>query len=166
MKRSLKVMGLVIFLGIMLIGLVVTTQIQAVAPPAAVGTPEVVKKCCIAGDYKGTYRDIPSTTCPKPESASYKMHIEQEKGCGKKIWGEVVGPDGVINRFTGTVTLRKDGCCNISGWWTKPAAAAPGERTDFKGVLCKKGGKWTGKGSYRNTRGTIICNGDWEMTQI
>jgi hypothetical protein len=167
MKRSLKLMGLVIFLGIMLIGLVVTTQIQAVAPPAAVGTAEVAKKCCIAGEYKGHHKDIASTTCPKPEEGDFKMVINQDKGCGSKIWGKVISSDGTTQDFTGTVTLRKDGCCNISGGWTKPAAAgAPGERTDFKGILCKKGGKWTGKGDYRTTIGAIICNGKWNMTQM
>jgi hypothetical protein len=171
MKRSVKLMGLVIFLSLMLTGVVFAVGTSTVSTPTAPGqpgtTPKPDQKCCIAGEYKGHHKDNSSSTCPKPEEGDFKMVIYQDKGCGSKIWGKIINPDGSTHDFNGTVTLGRGGCCNISGWWTKPTAAgAPGERTDFKGFLCKKGGKWTGEGDYRTKRGTIICNGKWNMTQM
>lgn len=149
----MRLLGLVIFLSLMFTGSIIFGQAD--------------QRCCIMGEYKGHHKDIASKTCPKPEEGDFKMVIYQDKGCGSKIWGKVINPDGSTNDFTGIVTVGKKGCCNISGGWSKPAASGgPGERVDFKGLLCKKGGKWAGRGSYRSTRGTIVCNGDWSMTQM
>jgi hypothetical protein len=95
------------------------------------------------------------------------MVINQEKVCSSRIWGKITGGDGTINDFKGTVTAGTKECCNISGVFERLATATePAERTEFKGVLCKKGGKWVGKGTYKNTRGLVICNGTWEMSQM
>jgi hypothetical protein len=95
------------------------------------------------------------------------MEINQDKGCGSRIWGRIIGAGGDTNDFKGTVTAGAKGCCNISGSFGRPATGTePAERTDFKGVLCKKDGKWVGKGTYKNTRGLVICNGTWEMSQM
>lgn len=171
MKRSLKLTGLVISLLLMFTGGIVFatggTSTTVTKPGTPVGTPQPQGKCCIAGEYKGHRKDIPSTTCPKPDEGDFKMVIYQDKGCSSKIWGKITGSDGTTNDFTGTVKADAKGCCNISGSFGRAAmASAPAERTEFKGLLCKKGGKWSGKGDYKNTRGTIICNGKWEITQM
>jgi len=168
MNRSIRLLGWVITLSLVLAGGTVFAQATAPAPGQPITTPKPDQRCCIAGEYKGHHKDIASKTCPKPEEGDFKMIIYQDRGCGSKIWGKIINPDGSTQEFTGIVTVGTGGCCNISGGWSKPPAVAggPGERTDFKGILCKKGGKWTGKGSYRNTRGTIVCNGDWNMTQM
>jgi len=178
MKRSLKLTGLVIFLSLILAGGIVfatggtsthetTVEPTVPKPITPVGTLQPMGKCCIAGKYQGTHTDTPSKTCPKPGSGKFTMEINQEKGCGSKIWGKIISSDGTTNDFTGTVTAGAKGCCNISGSFGRPAtASAPAERTEFKGLLCKKDGKWSGGGDYRNTRGTIICNGKWNITQM
>jgi hypothetical protein len=94
------------------------------------------------------------------------MEINQNPGCGSDIWGKIISADGTTNDFKGTVTAAKE-CCSISGSFERPAtASAPAEKTEFKGLLCKKGGKWIGKGTYKTTTGAIVCNGTWEMSQM
>jgi hypothetical protein len=172
MRRSIKFFKVVIFFsiifGVMSVFAQGTSTVTTPVTPGQPGTSsQTDQKCCIAGEYKGQHKDIPSKTCPKPEEGDFKMVINQDKGCGSKIWGKIINPDGSTQDFTGTVTLGKDGCCNISGGWRKPAPPGkPVERTDFKGFLCKKGGKWAGEGTYRTTRGSIICNGKWKMAEM
>jgi hypothetical protein len=170
MRRSLKLMGLAIFLSLMLTGGIVfatgDTSTTVPTPGTPVVNPQPQGKCCIAGKYQGTQTRIASKGCTA-ETGKFMMEINQDKGCGSKIWGKIISGDGTTNDFKGTVTAGLKGCCNISGSFGRPATATePAERTDFKGVLCKKGGKWAGKGTYRTTRGTIICNGTWEISQM
>ncbi len=170
MKRSLKLTGLVISLLLMFTGGIVFatggTSTTVTTPGTPVGTPPPQPKCCIAGKYQGTQTRIASKTC-KPETGKFTMEINQDRGCGSKIWGRIISTDGTTQDFTGTITPGEKGCCNISGSFARPAtASAPAERTDFKGLLCKKGDKWAGKGTYRTTTGTIICNGTWEISQM
>ncbi len=170
MKRSLKLTGLVIFLSLMLTGGIVFatggTPTTVTKPGTPGGTPQPLGKCCIAGKYQGTQTRIASKTC-KPETGKFMMEINQDPGCGSKIWGKITSSDGTTNDFTGTVTAGEKGCCNISGSFARPpTATAPAEKTEFKGLLCKKGDKWAGKGTYRTTTGTIVCNGTWEMSQM
>jgi hypothetical protein len=68
--------------------------------------------------------------------------------------------------------IPREKCCYIEGVIKKPAKLAatgapaePAETTKFSGVLCKKDGKWGGKGNYTTTRRAIVCNGEWNMTQ-
>ncbi len=92
------------------------------------------------------------------------MVIYQAEKCGSKIWGKVTGTDGSVQEFSGSVTPGEKGCCNIKGETMK----RPAEVTRFKGILCLKGGKWMGKGSYTTQRISegIVCNGTWEMKQM
>jgi hypothetical protein len=172
MKRSVKLMGLVIFLSLMLTGVIVFAAGTTVSTPTAPGqpgtTPKPDQKCCIAGEYKGHHKDDPSKTCPKPGEGDSIMVINQDKGCDSKIWGTVKDvKDGSTQNFEGTVKTREK-CCYIDGWIKKPVTgAAPAETTHFWGLLCKnKDGKWAGKGNYTNTRPGVTCNGKWEMSQM
>jgi len=102
-----------------------------------------------------------------PGEGDFIMVINQDKGCGSKIWGTVKNlKDGSTQNFEGTVKQREK-CCYIEGIMKKPAAAtgAPGETTKFWGLLCKNG-KWAGKGNYTSTRPGVTCNGTWEMSQM
>lgn len=182
MRKSVRLIGLVIFLSLILTGGIVfaTGGTSTVSKPGTpVGTPQPGTtpqpqvKCCIAGEYKGVYKDTPSKSCPKPEGGNYTMVIYQDPKCGSEIKGKVTGPDGVVQEFKGTVTPGPRGCCTIQGVMKKPAGAAapikppkPAEETKIKGVLCKKDGKWSGKGDYTNKRDGIVCSGKWEMSQI
>jgi hypothetical protein len=57
--------------------------------------------------------------------------------------------------------MKKPATLGVTG-----APAEPEETTKFSGLLCKKDGKWSGKGKYNTTRGAIVCNGEWNMTQM
>lgn len=175
MKKSVRLMGWFIFLSLIFAGGVVfavgTSTVSKPETPGDKPTPGITPRpsgqCCIAGSYKGVHKDNPTPTksCPKPETGDFFMEINQDKGCGSKIWGEVKDPkDGSTRKFEGTVTPGKDGCCNIQGVIMR----RPGrdEETKFKGTLCKKGGKWAGKGAYTDRRDSIVCNGTWEMSQM
>jgi len=171
MKGSVKWIGLVIFLSLMLAGGIAFatggTSTTVTKPGTTTVTPQPQGPCCIAGKYNGYHKDIPSKTCPTPGDGKFIMVINQDKGCGSKIWGTVTdAKDGTIQNFEGKV-IQRDKCCYIEGVMKKPAATAavPAEETKFSGLLCKKGGKWSGKGKYTSTRGTTVCNGDWNMTQ-
>jgi len=151
MKRSVLLMGWIIFLALMFVAGTILSE-QAFAQNI---------KCCIAGKYKGVHKDIASKTCPKPETADFIMEIAQDQKCGSTIKGTVTDVrDGSVNSFVGTVVPGKGECCNIQGSWKKPD-----EVTTFKGTLCKKDKMWSGKGTYTNKHGTTVCNGTWEMSQ-
>jgi hypothetical protein len=164
MKRAVGLLGLAIFLIIILTGVVVFAQKEGTTAPQTtqkpVEVPSIQQKCCIAGIYNGTNKDI---TCPpprKPETGKFIMDIQQDKACGSKIWGKITDlKGGPTMNFTGTITLGKGGCCNIQGMAENPNKK---ESVKFKGVLCRKGGKWTGNGDYTHSNG---CTGKWEMTQ-
>jgi hypothetical protein len=173
MKRSVKLTGLVIFLSLILAGVIAfaagtdtaTRPGTVVDKPQPGTTLQPQGKCCIAGEYKGHHKGIPSKTCPKPGEGDFIMVINQEKGCGDDIKGTVKDvKDGSTQNFTGKV-LPREKCCYIQGVMKKPAAAtgAPGEETKFWGTLCKKGAKWTGNGEYVDSKG---CKGTWNMTQM
>ena len=143
------------------------TTAPATGTPAVTTTkPQPKPLCCIAGEYKGHHKDTPSKTCPTPGEGDFIMVINQDKGCGSKIWGTVKNvKDGTTQNFEGTVKQREK-CCYIDGWIKRPAtAAAPAETTHFWGLLCKNG-KWAGKGNYTTTRPGVTCNGKWEMAQM
>jgi hypothetical protein len=169
MKRSVRLIGLVIFLSLMLTGAVVFatggTSTVTTKPGTTVGAPQPQGKCCIAGKYDGFQKRTPSKTCPKPDEGKFIMEIFQDKGCGSKIWGTVTDPkDGTTQKFEGKVTS-KEKCCYIEGKMTKSAAVAavPAEVTKFWGTLCKKGTKWSGNGEYLDSKG---CKGTWNITQM
>ncbi len=168
MRKRMIWMGFCLFLLCLWMGIVSSqgTGTTATAPSQPLPRPPL-EQCCIAGEYKGYHEDIPSKSCPKPEKGDFKMIIYQDKGCGSKIWGKIMNPDGTIQDFTGTVIPGRGGCCDISGGWSKPPSPGfPGERTVFKGFLCKKVGKWVGEGEYRTTRVSIVCNGKWKLAQM
>jgi hypothetical protein len=81
MKRSVKLMGLVIFLSLMLTGAIVfaagTTASTPGKPaePKPGTTPKPQGQCCIAGEYKGHHKYDSSTTCPKPGEGDFIMVI-------------------------------------------------------------------------------------------
>jgi hypothetical protein len=169
MKRSVSLVGLVIFLSLILTGAVVFatggTSTVTTKTGTTVGAPQPPGKCCIAGKYNGFHKRIPSKTCPKPDEGKFIMEIFQDKGCGSKIWGTVTDPkDGSKQNFEGKVTAR-GACCYIEGTMKKVGAAAPVpvEETKFWGTLCKKGAKWSGNGEYVDSKG---CKGTWSMTQM
>ncbi len=164
-------MGLVIFLSLLLTAGIVFatggTSTTVTKPGTTTVKPQPQGPCCIAGKYNGSHKDIPSKTCPTPGDGKFVMVINQDQGCGSKIWGTVTdAKDGTTQNFEGKV-IQRDKCCYIEGVMKKPAATAavPAEETKFSGLLCKKDGKWSGKGKYTSTRGAIVCNGDWNMTQ-
>ncbi len=179
MKKSRKWTGFVICLAFLFAASIIfientysTGGTTAPAPGTSAVTvtkPQTKPICCIAGKYEGFHKDTPSKTCPKPGEGKFIMEINQDQGCGSKIWGKVIDPkDGSIQDFEGTVTQREK-CCYIKGVMRKPAAAAgaPAETTTFSGLLCKgKDGKWAGKGNYTTTRPGVTCNGTWEMKQV
>ncbi len=175
-----KLIGLIVVLSLMLTGGIVfaTGGTSTVTKPTATTstpqpvTPQPQGPCCIAGKYAGFRKDNPvaSKTCPKPGEGKFVMVINQDKGCGSKIWGTVTNPTdpkATPQTFEGKV-LQREKCCYIEGVMKKPAATAavPAEETKFSGVLCKKGGKWSGKGNYTTTSGATTCNGTWEMSQM
>jgi hypothetical protein len=178
MKKSRKWTGFVICLAFLFAASVIfieetysTGGTTAPAPGTSAVTltkPQPKPLCCIAWEYKVHHKDTPSKTCPTPGEGDSIMVINQDKGCGSKIWGTVtnVKDKSIIQNFEGTVKQREK-CCYIEGIMKKPAAAAgaPGETTKFWGLLCKNG-KWAGKGSYTNTRPGVTCNGTWEMWQM
>lgn len=151
MKRSVLLMGWIIFLALTFVAVTILSE-QAFAQQI---------RCCIAGKYKGVHKDIASKTCPKPQAGDFAMEILQDQKCGSNIKGTVTSSDRTVNNFVGTVAAGKGDCCNIQGSWKK----LPDEVTTFKGILCKKEGKWSGKGTYTTKHGTTACNGTWEMSQ-
>jgi hypothetical protein len=169
MKRSVRLIGLVIFLSLMLTGAVVFatggTSTVTTKSETTVGAPQPQGKCCIAGKYEGYRKDTPSKTCSKPRAGKFIMEINQDKECGSKIWGTVTDPkDGSKQSFQGKVMVRLQ-CCYIEGRMRKSAAVAgvPAEVTKLWGTLCKKGAKWSGNGEYVDSKG---CKGKWNMTQM
>ena len=173
MKKSAKWIGLVMFLSLTLAaGIVFATggTSTTVTKPGTTTTvnPQPQGPCCIAGKYQGSHKDTPSKTCPNPGSGNFIMEINQDQGCGSKIWGTVTDPkDGSTQNFEGKI-IKRDKCCYIEGVMKKPAATAavPAEETKFSGLLCKKDGKWAGNGKYITTRPGVTCNGTWEMKQM
>jgi hypothetical protein len=118
-----------------------------------------LKRCCIAGSYKGEHKDLLSRTCKEPGSGKFTMEIQQDRGCGEKIWGEIIGSDGEAMKFEGMVKPAPGKCCTITG-----KASKPGETVEIKGILCKKGKKWyTKEGKYKHSNG---CTGTFYMEQI
>lgn len=180
MKKSRKWTGFVICLAFLFAASVIfiektysTGGTTAPAPGTSAVTitkPQPRPPCCIAGKYEGTHKDTPSKTCPKPGEGKFIMEINQDKGCNSKIWGKVIDPkDGSTQDFEGIVIYDPEKkCCKIQGNMRKPAAAAgaPAETTTLSGLLCKKDGKWAGKGNYTTTRPGVTCNGTWEMKQM
>jgi hypothetical protein len=177
MEKSRKWTGFVICLAFLFAASVIfiektysTGGTTAPAPGTSAVTvtkPQPIPPCCIAGKYEGTHKDTPSKTCPKPGEGKFIMEINQDRGCGSKIWGTVKNvKDGSEQKFEGTVKSREK-CCYIEGIMKKSAAtaAAPAETTKFWGLLCKNG-KWAGKGNYTNTGPGVTCNGTWEMKQM
>ncbi len=149
MKKLIACVGIFAFLMLLTVT-VVHAQIAAKRP------------CCIAGEYKGIHVAIASHTCPKPDRGEFIMTILQAPNCGPKIWGKIVNAkDGSAQEFTGTVMRGAQNCCAIALLIKK--AGPPPEETRAKGVLCFKDGKWSGHGTYKNSRG---CGGTWEMKQV
>ncbi len=172
MKGSVRTIGLAVCLSLLLTAGVVfaaerpSTTVTKPGMTTTV-TPKPPGPCCIAGKYQGTHKDLPSKTCPKPGSGKFIMDLNQDPGCGSKIWGTVTNPtDGSTQSFEGKVTKR-DKCCYIEGTMRRPAGpAGPPEETKLAGLLCKKDGKWSGKGKYTTTRPGVTCTGEWEMKQM
>ena len=176
-----KLLGLTIVLSLILAAGIAFatggTSTTVTKPGTTTATPQPLGPCCIAGKYAGFHKDNPaaSKTCPKPGEGKFVMEINQDKGCGSKIWGTVTNPTdpkAISQTFEGKVISREK-CCYIEGTMKRPgkpaasgAPAEPPETTKFSGTLCKKDGKWSGKGNYTTTRGTITCNGTWEMSQM
>lgn len=119
-----------------------------------------MKKCCITGEYKGFHQDLKSITCKEPGEGNFTMYIEQEKGCGSKIWGKIVDPVGPsVMKFEGTVKPGPGKCCTIHG-----IAKNATEKIKFKTILCKMGTKWVSKkGKYKHSNG---CTGKFEIKQL
>lgn len=171
MKGSVRTIGLVVCLSLLLnAGIVLAAEGPSTKVTKPGMTTTITPKpgpCCIAGKYSGYHKDTPSATCSSPGEEKFVMVINQDKGCGSKIWGTVTNPtSGTTQNFEGKVTKR-DKCCYIEGIMRRPAGpAGPAEETKFSGLLCKKDGKWSGKGNYTNTRPGVTCNGVWEMKQM
>jgi hypothetical protein len=153
MKKFVPVLGVVIFVILFLVGNVCSAFAQEKKKPP------LKKMCCIAGTYKGVYKDLPSKTCSEPEKGEFEMEIYQDRGCGSKIWGKLTNPSGDVMKFEGTVKPGPGRCCTIEA-----KAETPSETVKFKVILCKRGMKWYSKeGKYVHSGG---CEGVVEMKQI
>jgi hypothetical protein len=153
-------------------GLTIAMIIQA-APLAIAFNPaglsglslaqEGPRSCCIAGKYKGT-RQATAGTCPGPATETFSMEIFQGKKCEADISGTIVGDSDPtqIQKFTGTVTPSSTkGCCDMKGKFTTPT-----EVTEFQGIFCRKGNKWSATGTYKSTDAAGVCSGKWKMDEI
>ena len=146
MKRTAVILGLVLFFIFFIAGNIALSAKQ---------------KCCIAGTYKGSNKDIPSLTCSSPGEGEFKIVIEQDAKCGSKIWGTIYPSDGgdPMN-FEGTVTAgpgKKE--CSIDC-----LAKSATESVKFKAILFVFGGQWKSKaGKYSHSNG---CEGTFEIEQI
>jgi hypothetical protein len=158
MRRLLAFIGLAILLFMFVYVGFAFAQVKPPLPPA-----KPSQACCIAGTYEVFHSSVASKTCPKPDKGKTSiMEIKQGAGCDSKIWGKVTdakaaGPGG-SQEFTGAVTPDPGECCNINGVTKKS-----GEETQYKGILCMKGGTWAGKGTYTSEHDQKICHGTWEM---
>jgi hypothetical protein len=153
MKKFLPVLGIVFFVILFLVGNAFTAFAQE-------KEKQPLKRfCCIAGTYKGVHKDLPSRTCPEPGEGEFTMEINQDRGCGSKIWGKITDPSGEVMKFEGTVKPGPGRCCTIEA-----KAEKPGESVKFKAILCKSGGKWYSKeGKYVHSNG---CEGEFKIKQI
>jgi len=122
--------------------------------------------CCVSGKFRGHRADIASPTCPTPKSDDFTMNISQERGCGTKVWGDVLSDhdaDHPAQKWEGTVkaSLTSRTCCELKGGFTTLT-----DKVEWTILLCKRIGKWTAQGTYKSTHGTEVCNGTLTMTQI
>ena len=153
MKKFMPLLGVVIFAIIFLAGNVCTAFAQEKEKPS------LKPLCCIAGNYNGFHKDLPSRTCPEPGKGEFKMEISQYRDCGSKIWGKITDPSGEVMKFEGTIKPGPGRCCTIEA-----KAEKPGESVKLKAILCKRGGKWYSKdGKYVHSGG---CEGEFEIKQI
>lgn len=136
------------------------------AVTAASAGQDLRPTCCISGKFRGHRADILSRTCPTPKSDDFTMNISQEPRCGSKVWGDVQGDhdaDHPAQKWQGTLkpSLTAKGCCELKGSFTNGT-----ETVEWTITLCKKDGKWSGSGTYKQTNGAVVCNGTLTMTQV
>jgi len=122
------------------------------------------KLCCVAGTYQGFQISAAKPNCPRPEKENFTMEIKQEEPCNDKVWGTITDASSLVNNWKGTLSKGLRGCCRLVGSFTTP----PGNTVKFEGNLCRKLGKWQGKGTWVEINSSNPCKGSgtWEMTQI
>lgn len=164
MKKGGNFLGVLVLVGI--VALLGSAQFgYGKGKPGAV--PEKVvplKKCCIAGDYDGTYAE----TCPLGMRLYYPlrfyMYIDQA-ACGSKIKGHVE----ICNEFyqlSGIVTASGT-CCKLEGE-LRGVAGNPtaGKVIRVNATLCRDArGKWySNNGVYQFITGRD-CGGGFTLIQ-
>lgn len=126
--------------------------------PAQLGTT-----CCVAGVYNGSQVPYPRPNCRPPKAQKFTMVVRQAKSCPAAVGGTVTDSSGVTSDWTGTLTPGLRGCCSFAGEFLTPS----GNTVRFKGMFCKRLGKWTASGTWEEIKSSNPCNasGTWEMTQ-
>jgi len=122
--------------------------------------------CCIAGNYRGHRADQASPSCLEPKTDDVSMSIKQEKDCSPRVWGEVLGDKDKgmpAIKWDGTVkkSASSENCCDFYGKFVNGD-----ETVEWKIVLCYEDGKWSGKGSYKQTRGFNVCLGTLTLRKV
>jgi hypothetical protein len=133
--------------------------------PALSLQSQIVRLCCVAGNYSGYQINYAKPNCPKPAKESFTMVIKQGKLCTSAVSGTITNIAGVVNNWTGTLTRGvRRGCCVLEGSFLTPS----GNTVKFKGSICLKLGKWQANGTWEEIGSTDPCRGSgtWHMTQI
>jgi hypothetical protein len=122
------------------------------------------KVCCVAGRYNGWQQNYVKPNCPKPLKEKFVMVLKQERGCGPNVWGTITDSSGLVNNWTGTLSLGLRGCCKLEGSFLTPG----GDLVKFSGTICMTLGKWKAKGTWVEIGSTDPCRGSgvWEMAQL
>jgi len=155
MKKNVHVLAVVFFAIIFL----VSSFSSAFAQENKIQNINLKKPCCIAGNYEGFHKDIPSKTCHDSRKGEFKMVIKQDRNCGSNIWGTITDEAGEVMKFKGTVKAGPGKCCSFT-----VETGKPGEPIKASAILCRNGKKWESKkGTYVDSRG---CKGEFEIKQV
>jgi hypothetical protein len=131
------------------------TKTPTETPKPGIGIPG--GECCISGKYLGSKTDTSCVPRRTPERKKFSMDITQAARCGSSWQGTVTDSDGKITTFSGNITAGPGaGCCTVDAVSTTGT-----DNIRIKGLFCKRGTKWEGKGSFEDRE----CKGTWEMNQ-
>jgi hypothetical protein len=135
MKRTVALMGLVVFLAVVLAGGSLFAQQLAQKGKSKEETlpkEEILKphqyelektrtvKCWIAGNYKGVFTDSPSETCPNPLTQDFVIEIDQDdsqiKGEFRNLkTGETFELQGTVKEGSPSSCGGMSPCCVLKG---------------------------------------------------